>query len=352
MSPAHKPNLRHGGDASDPLNTGAARQLAAESSNPVLAEVVRSGWVESVHRGAIVLIDQEGGFKLFGDATVPTYPRSSLKPLQATAMVRNGLRLPPRQLALVSASHSGTPEHVEVVSAILASAGLDSSALRCPAALPENTDDCVALIRSGGSADSIHHNCSGKHAGMLATCVANGYPTDGYLSANHPLQKNIRRTIEELTGEGVSGTGVDGCGAPVFVITLPGLARAFRYLASAPADLPEGQVAAAAREFPYLLGGPGRSVSEIAAATAGLLAKDGAEGVWGAALPDGRSLAVKIDDGALRALPVVLASVVQAWGFSLDDVLPWEDDIISGGGEPVGTLRPSPELIEWLRQNC
>jgi L-asparaginase II len=111
-------------------------------------------------------------------------------------------------------------------------------------------------------------------------------------------------------------------------------------------------VAAAAREFPYLLGGPGRSVSEIVAATPGLLAKDGAEGVWGAALPDGRALAVKIDDGALRALPVVLSSVVQAWGFSLDDVLPWEDDVISGGGEPVGTLRPSPELADWLAQNA
>lgn len=349
MSPAHKGERRHGG-SSPGLNVGAGRELAREdvTANPVLVEVTRSNWVESVHRGSIVMINSDASVRVLGDATVPVYPRSSLKPLQATAMLTAGLRVTEEQLALVAASHSGTPAQVEVARSILASVGLTEDALRCPPALPDAEADIEDFIRSGGTADRIHHNCSGKHSGMVATCVVNGWPTEGYLENSHPLQKQIRASIEQTCAEAVGGTGVDGCGAPVHLLSLPALARGYSALTTSHADLPAGRVAAAMRARPDLVGGPGRDVSEMMAACPGLLAKEGAEAVWAAALPDGRAFAARLDDGALRALPPVLAAVARAWGYEGPVIDRWVASPTLGGGQPVGVVRPSPELIDWL----
>ena len=316
-----------------------------------MVEVTRSGWVESVHRGTVVLVAADGSVRVFGDATVPTYPRSSLKPLQVTALGRLGLRLPVDQLAMATASHSGTPEQVSIVRAILSASDLTTSDLACPPALPDDPESARDHLRAGGGPEPIFHNCSGKHAAMLTTCVINGWPTEGYLNPRHPLQVQIRQTVEELCGEAPSGTGVDGCGAPVFVLSLPGLARAFRHIGTAPADLPEGLVATAIRTRPDLVGGPGRGVTSVMTALPGLLAKEGAEGMWGAVMPDGRTLAVKVDDGAMRSLPAVLTAVAETWG--LDRVIPdgWHTDPVLGGGEPVGVIRPSPELLTWLAES-
>ena len=348
MSPAHHRRPHHGGMNDDANAEPRPRELATRSTNPVLVEVTRSGWVESVHRGTVVLINADHTVRTFGDASVPTYPRSSLKPLQITALGRLGLRLPTTQLALATASHSGTAEQVSVVNDMLTSAGLTSADLACPPALPDDPQSAQDLLRTGGGPDSIFHNCSGKHAAMLTTCVLNGWPTAGYLQPRHPLQVQIRTTVEELCGEAPSGTGVDGCGAPVFVLSLPGLARAYRHIGTAPGDLPEGLVAGAIRARPELVAGPGRSTTALMAAMPGLLAKEGAEGIWGAALPDGRTVTVKVDDGAMRALPPVLAAVVRWWGAHGDAVDTWERDAVLGGGEPVGAVRPSPEFIIWL----
>jgi L-asparaginase II len=309
-------------------------------SEPVLCEVVRSGVVESVHRGSLVLLAPDGSRELaLGDAGTPVLPRSSLKPLQATALRRAGLDVPAEQLALACASHSGEPGHVELCRALLAGAGLGEGALGCPPSLPLGSGAAEALLRAGGGADRVHHNCSGKHAAMLATCVARGWPLDGYLEPDHPVQRAIRAEIEALAGEPVVAVAVDGCGAPAFAISLAGLARAFAALARAQEGRPEGDVAAAMRAHPWILGGRGRDVSELTAAVGGLVAKEGAEGVCAAALPDGRAMALKVADGAKRPVPGLLAAVLARWGASGEAIERWRAQPVLGGGEPVGVVR-------------
>jgi L-asparaginase II len=307
---------------------------------PVLCEVVRSGVVESRHRGSLVVLDPEGEPALaLGDVERPVLPRSSLKPLQAVAMLRAGLRLDGARLALACASHSGEPAHVELCRSVLATAGLDESALGNPPALPLGAAAMEALLRAGGHADAVHHNCSGKHAAMVATCALRGWPLAGYLEPGHPLQRAIRATIEDLAGEPVGATAVDGCGAPAFAISLTGLARAFAALAAAAGDGAEARVAAAMRAHPDVVGGTGRVVTELMAAVGGLVAKEGAEGVCAGALADGRAFAVKVEDGARRALAPVVSAVLARWDVAEDAVGHWVAPIVLGGGEPVGALR-------------
>jgi L-asparaginase II len=307
---------------------------------PVLCEVLRSGVVESRHRGSLVLLDAGGVVELaLGDADATVLPRSSVKPLQATGMVRAGLRLPEEQLALACASHSGEPRHVALCRAVLGGAGLGEDALGCPPDLPIGPEAMEAWLREGGARDRVHHNCSGKHAGMLATCAARGWPVAGYLAPDHPLQAALRATVEDLAGEPVAAVAVDGCGAPAFGFSLTGLARAFARIAGAPPGTPEAAVAGAMRAHPGVVGGNGRDVSELMAGVDGLVAKEGAEGVYAAALPDGRAMAVKVHDGAKRPLPGLLAAVLARWGRGGDAVERWAQTPVLGGGVPVGTVR-------------
>jgi L-asparaginase II len=237
-------------------------------------------------------------------------PRSSAKPLQATGMVHAGLDVADDELAVICASHSGEPRHVEVVRRLLAGAGLSESALDNTPGMPLDDEARRAMIRAGEGPNRIVQNCSGKHAGMLATCVAAGWPTEGYRDPDHPLQRALRGTIEDLSGESVSACVIDGCGAPLFAMSLTGLARSFAAIASALPGTPEHRCAAAMRAHPDLVGGRGRDVTRLIRELPGLIAKDGAEGVYAAALDDGRAVAVKIDDGGERArLPVLVAGL-------------------------------------------
>jgi L-asparaginase II len=319
-------------DSSDPPH--------GSSPAPVLAEVVRSGIVEARHRGSLVLLAPDGSVELaLGDADAVVLPRSSVKPLQAAGMVRAGLRLPPEQLALACASHSGEPRHAALCRDVLHEAGLDEDALGCPPSLPLGEAALEAWVREGGRPDRVHHNCSGKHAAMLATCVSCGWPVGGYLDPAHPLQARLRETVEELSGEPVGAVAVDGCGAPAFGMSLPGLARAFARIATG-----EPEVAGAMRAHPGVVGGVGRDVSELMAAVDGLVAKEGAEGAYAAALPDGRAMALKIDDGAKRPLPGLLAAVLERWGRGGATVERWRETAVLGGGAPVGSVRVAAAL--------
>jgi L-asparaginase II len=310
------------------------------STLPVLCEVVRSGFVESRHRGTLVVLGADGEIELSAGAVDrPVFPRSSMKPLQAVAMLRNGLDLPEKLLALACASHSGESVHVDLCRAILARAGLGEAALDCPPSLPYGEAAATAVLRAGGGPTRSRHNCSGKHAAMVATCAANGWPVEGYLDPDHELQRAIRAGIEELSGEEVAAVAVDGCGAPQFAFGLTGLARAFRRLATAPAGTPEARAAAAMRAHPVVIGGTGRDVSELMGAVPGLVAKEGAEGVYAAALPDGRAMAVKVEDGSMRPLPVLLAGVLRRWGQDGHTIARWAAPPILGGGRPVGEIR-------------
>jgi L-asparaginase II len=250
---------------------------AGGTTNPVLAEVVRSGRTESAHRGAIVAVGPDGavldqdprpdrdpgpntgpGPMRAGAVDTPMFPRSSNKPMQAVAMLRGGLDLDGKLLALAAASHSGEAFHVTGVREILAGAGLTEDALQCPPDLPLDEQVQRTLLRAGGEPDRLHMNCSGKHAAMLATCVAAGWPTASYTEPDHPLQDAIRQAIERLTGESVAAVGVDGCGAPLFAVSLAGLARAFSALVRAKPGTPERQVADAMRAHPEWTSGTTR----------------------------------------------------------------------------------------------
>jgi L-asparaginase II len=310
------------------------------SANPVLAEVVRSGFVESRHRGAVAALGADGTFAFTaGSANTPVFPRSSNKPLQATAMLTAGLPLDGELLALAAASHSGEDFHAQGVRDILDFAGLTEHDLRCPPALPIDEPTARRLIRESQAPESrVRMNCSGKHAAMLATCIAGGWPTQDYLDPAHPLQRHIRKTIEELAREPVAAVGVDGCGAPLFALTLAGLARAYRALVLAEPGTAERKVADAMRKFPEWTSGTTRDENRLMTGVPGLLLKGGAEGVDAFALPDGSAAAVKIEDGNARARTPVTVAILAALGAQPPAGL--ATAVVTGGGAPVGEIRP------------
>ena len=314
-----------------------------------LAETTRSGFVECVHRGAVVALDRDGSIAFAaGDPSVAVYPRSSTKPLLALAMVQAGLVLPPDLLALVCASHGGTALHLEGVRRILAGAGLAEAALANTPDLPLDSEASRDVVRSGGGRTALQQNCSGKHAGMLATCVINGWPLDSYLNESHPLQLAITASLPSVTEEAVVHIGVDGCGAPAHVMSLVGLARAFRNIAIGAAGESARQVASAMTTHPVLLGGPGRDVTELIQLVPGLVAKDGAEGVYAAALPDGRAVAIKVADGASRARPPIMLAALRAMDVDVSAVEPLVRQTILGHGREVGEVRITAALRTTL----
>ena len=314
--------------------------FAAVRPGPVVAEVVRSGFVECQHHGSVIALAADGSLDwLVGDPHQPIFPRSTNKPLQALGMLRCGLDLDGELLALGCASHSGEPFHLDGVRQILADAGLGPAALQTPADFPLDRQARSDYIRAGGEPAPLAMNCSGKHAAMLATCVRAGWPVDTYLDPRHPLQQRISATFVELTGAAVPVQGVDGCGAPLLGSSLAGLAHGFRALATARAGTLEHRVAEAVRRFPTWASGTRRDEAALLTAVPGAIGKGGAEGVYAVALADGRTVALKIDDGAERARAVVMTAALGRLG-----VLPTlSGDVgrepVLGGGRPVGEVR-------------
>lgn len=310
-------------------------------TSPVpLVEVVRSGFVEGHHHASLLAVRADGTRALdLGATEAPIFPRSSNKPMQAVGMLEAGLDLDGELLALACASHSGESFHLDGVRRILAAAGLDEGALQTPPDLPVDDVERLEYVAAGGARSSLAMNCSGKHAAMLATCVANGWPTESYRDPSHPLQKQLRSTVERLTGEQVAATGVDGCGAPLFALTLAGLARGFAAISTAAPGTPEHRVAEAIRTHPRWLGGTRRDVTRLVEGIPGLVAKDGAEGVYAAALPDGRAVALKVEDGAQRARPPLMAAGLRALGVDAAVLDGLAQAQVFGGGEPVGSVR-------------
>ena len=335
--------------------TGSSASGGVLDDAAPLAEVVRGDLVESVHLGHLVVLDPSGRPVVqVGNPTTPIWPRSSLKPLQLLAMLRAGLELPDRLLALASASHNGEPFHLEGVLQILGSVGLGSGALQntpdLPLYPPAALEWHMAPHNGGPGPASLAQNCSGKHAAMLATCLIQGWDIQTYLSPEHPLQRAVRATILELTGDAevIMRTTVDGCGAPLFSTTLLGLARAFSTLGAAPTvDVRshEARVGRAISAHPDMVGGTGRDVTLAMQAVPGLVAKDGAEGVYAAGLPDGSAIAFKVLDGSARSRPAILAAALRAAGApALPGVYPGGLDGLGrvpvlGGGRPVGEVR-------------
>jgi L-asparaginase II len=311
----------------------------------VIAEVVRSGFVEGHHYGSVVALAADGSVDWsVGDVTSPFLPRSCNKPLQTVGMVEAGLDLPPDLLALACASHSGEPMHLEGALRILGGAGLDASALQTPPDVPLDDDERDAWIRQGRGKEPIAMNCSGKHAAMLATCVVNGWDVATYRDPQHPLQQAIGRAFARLTAEQAEAVAVDGCGAPIFSASLVGLARGFAALATATEGVP-WRVAEAIRAHPEMVSGSRRDELTLLRAVPGAIGKAGAESCYAVALPDGRAFAMKTDDGGKRARPVVMAAALARSGVDVEPGVDTEAvrstgvHTLLGGGEPVGAVR-------------
>ncbi|MBW1603368.1 asparaginase [Streptomyces sp. JJ66] len=327
-------------EATAPGPSAAVRPAHTGQAPPVLAEVVRSGFVEGHHRGSLVVLDADGAVEwALGDVAAPVFPRSSNKPFQAVACLRAGAPLAGERLALAAASHSGEAIHRELAAKVLAEHGFTEDALQCPPDLPLDPEEAEAYLAAGHARARLTMNCSGKHAAMLAACRAAGWSTDDYLDPGHPYQRLVADALAGAAGEPVAATGTDGCGAPLLAVSLTGLARAFRALVTAPQGTPQRRVADAMRAHPEYVAGTRRHDTWLMREVPGTLAKMGAEAVQAVALPDGRALAFKLDDGGTRALGPVLARALERVGVTSPVLARIGAHPLLGGGVPVGEVR-------------
>jgi L-asparaginase II len=298
----------------------------------VLAELIRSGLVESTHSGQLLLMAADGSDLLaLGDVEAEIYPRSAIKSLQAAAMLRSGLNLNDEQLALVCASHGGTTRHQEVALEILRSVGLSESDLQNT---PDAPLDREARIKWGDKpATSLAANCSGKHSGMLATCVVNGWDIKTYRDADHPLQLAIAREIAELIGKSIDRVSVDGCGAPLFSMSTRSIAVAARKM-RIDSDPIFSRVISACLKHPEMILAEGAFDTRMMKAVPGLFVKGGAESVMLASLADGSAIAWKISDGSNRVNGPLMRAALAKFGINIEG----EAVDVLGGGKVVGSL--------------
>lgn len=325
----------------------AARASAAPAPLDVagsaeLAVLERSGFLESRHIGAAVVVDAEGRvLRSVGDARALVFPRSTLKPVQALAVLGTGARLTDEELVLGTASHCGSPAHLAVVEGMLAADQRDADALQCPAQWPLGARERAARQAAGLGPARITMNCSGKHAAFLRASDALGADAGTYLSPEHPLQQSIVATIEEWTGEPVAHSGLDGCGAPLHSTSLIGLARATARIAGG-ADARAARLMAAVQAEPWAIDGPGRANTE-AIERLGVLAKIGAEGLVVIGTPSGHAVAVKVLDGSMRATTPVALALLVAEGLvdpaAAAEVVAAGQEPVLGGDVVVGGLR-------------
>ena len=340
---------------------GAGKLARVMDANPFLVDATRGAMVESRHRGRYVVADVDGRIVAAGgDVAAPVFPRSAIKFLQALPLIESGaadaFAFGDRELAVACASHGGEPRHVETVAGMLARIGLGEADLECGAHPPSAAAAAEALIRAGTRPGALHNNCSGKHAGMLATCRHLGDPTRGYIAPEHPQQRRVLAAFEAMLGLDLAHAprGVDGCGLPQIGVPLAALAAGIARF-GAPDRLPARRadacrrLAAAIVAEPFMLAGTGRFCTRAIMACGGKAAiKTGAEGVYVAAIPAlGLGIALKIDDGAARAAEVAMGHLLLAHA-GLDEagrgrvremIAP---PVLNVAGRTVGGLAPAP----------
>ena len=298
----------------------------------ILDTVTRDGIVESLHLGHLIVLNADGSIYLSkGSPELPIFPRSAVKSLQASAMLKAGLTVSNEELAIICASHSGAQSHIDLVIRMLEKRDIPISALKNAVDKPLGEKEKIAWGEKDAS--QLAQNCSGKHAGMLITCNQNGWDMATYLDINHPLQIAIKNEIEELAGEKISAVSIDGCGAPLFAITLMGLARSICNLVKSN-EAAHKQIVTACTTYPEIVAGAGRLTTRMMKGVPGLFMKEGAEGIEVCALSDGRVIAIKIIDGSWRPVAPMIMEIFKRWGISMPD----ESVKIYGGGSVIGEV--------------
>jgi len=308
------------------------QKINEKFAGEVLAKVTRGDLVESLHLGHLIVLAADGSTYLSkGSPELPIYPRSAVKSLQVAAMLKAGLKVDADELAIICASHSGSQSHIDLVTQMLTSRDISISQLKNTVDKPLGEKEKISWGEKPAS--QLAQNCSGKHAGMLITCQKNGWDVSTYLDPNHPLQVVIKNEIEALSGEKVSAVSIDGCGAPLFAISLAGLARAISNLVKSKDDLYK-QIVLACTKFPELVAGKGRLTTRMMQAVPDLFMKEGAEGVEVCALRDGRVIAIKIIDGSWRPVAPIIMEIFKRWGVEMPD----ESVKIYGGSSVIGEV--------------
>jgi L-asparaginase II len=316
-----------------------------------LAVVVRNDFVESRHTGSAIVLAPNGTIlRQIGNPYAPILPRSAMKPFQAVALLTTGLELTNPEAAIAMGSHSGTPQHVELITSMLMRSGLQPENLQCPKAWPSDTHARDQRVRNNTGPSRLTMTCSGKHAAMLMACVHNKWDISHYLQPDHPAQTHIREMIERLTGEKITTTAIDGCGAPVHAMSLHALARGTQRIATAEATSPFALFRNAAKlrhsvlENAWAVDGPG-SINTLIIEQLGVFMKWGAEGMMIMSAPDGTTATLKVLDGTLRAATIIaLALLTQSHSLSTAHVaalLPQLHLDILGGDQIVGSIRPT-----------
>ena len=320
-----------------------------------LAAVTRGTLVESVHRGRLAVCDHDGNvLEAVGDPEAYIYARSSAKPFQALPLVISGAAdafgLTDEELAVACASHNAEESHLAAVRSILEKSGLTEEDLQSGAHLPLYKPEADRLIRSGEEPRPIHGNCSGKHAGMLAVCVHEGYETATYRDTGHPLQRRIVGLIAEVCGlqeDEVLVSG-DNCGVPAFALPLRSFATGLARVATGNA-LPDElalaalRIGAAMREHPFMVAGTGRFDTDLMGLT-DLLVKGGAEAVLAVGSREGWGMVLKISDGALRGVRPVALAALGGMGVEVSEAV---SDVRGLHGEKIGEIWPLKQAPGW-----
>jgi L-asparaginase II len=334
-------------------------------ANPVLVEVMRGAVVESRHCGAVAVVDADGNAAFaLGDVDRPVFPRSAVKALQALRMIETGAAdrygFTNQELALACASHSGESGHVAAAQSMLGRIGLDASALRCGAHPPMHVPSATALCRAGIEPTALHNNCSGKHSGFLCLACMLGADPRGYIEPDHPVQREVKATIEGMTGASIPDEhrAIDGCSVPTWAVPLKALALGFARFSTGNSLAPErakaaARLRAACAAHPWYVAGTGRFCTEVMQRLgARAFVKVGAEGVYCGALPErGLGIAVKCDDGGARASEVVMAALIARFGAVSEAERAWLDHVLqptlrNWNGFVIGKLRPTEALIQ------
>jgi L-asparaginase II len=298
----------------------------------ILATVTRGGVAESLHLGHLIVLNADGSTYLSkGSPELPIFPRSAVKSLQASAMLKAGLTVSDEEIAIICASHSGAQSHIDLVIKMLEKRDIPISALKNAVDKPLGEKEKITWGENAAS--QLAQNCSGKHAGMLITCKQNGWDMVTYLEMNHPLQIAIKNEIEELAGEKVFASTFDGCGAPLFAISLIGLARSISNLVKSNETVHK-HIVTACTTYPELVAGDGRLTTRMMKAVPDLFMKEGAEGIEVCVLPDGRTIAIKIIDGSWRPVAPIIMEIFKRWGV----VMPDESVKIYGGTSVIGEV--------------